>query len=136
MYLLSTSSPSPLPLLSLTPHLFCIFMHDCFFDYIVDIKPGVYYGHVSVPSLKTFIKLSASDPSTTIISFNNTCQVNYHIDPIDCIFFTPLLSSLLFLAPSCLLLSIFISSLLHLSPLTCFVLIIAICGECYSHAVQ
>jgi pectinesterase len=47
------------------------------------IKPGVYFGHISIPALKTFIKLSSSDPSGTIITYNNTCQVNYHIDPID-----------------------------------------------------
>jgi len=46
------------------------------------ISPGIYVEHVSVPASKPFIKLVGSVPEKTIISFNNTCKVNYHIDPI------------------------------------------------------
>jgi len=47
------------------------------------LKPGTYVGHVSIPALKTFISLVGSSPESTVISFNNTCKANYHIDPID-----------------------------------------------------
>jgi len=46
------------------------------------IMPGIYVEHVSVPANKPFIKMIGTIPEKTVISFNNTCKANYHIDPI------------------------------------------------------
>jgi hypothetical protein len=85
-----------------------------------NLKPGVYYGHVSIPPLKTFIKLSGSSAAITTITFNNTCQVNYHIDPIDYILFFFLLFSffLTLFSPST------VSMIYHK------------CGKCFCYLLQ
>jgi len=50
--------------------------------FTIYIMPGKYYEHVSVPASKPFIKFIGQIPEKTIITFNNTCKANYHIDPI------------------------------------------------------
>jgi pectinesterase len=42
--------------------------------YIIDIKPGTYTARVKIPSTKPFITLRGEDPTTTILTFNETAN--------------------------------------------------------------